>query len=158
MLLFQFLLMFHLSYQVEKRFVHLDYTPTPVKSVSLNQPLNLAIRVVRAGIVAFAQNLSFVVLTAHVAWNLIDLYKFYSLVAILVCPLKLWMPLAGVYLRHKCSRLTAADFERYIETSPARTETHHSLRSTATRTSSSSRDEDRQLLSHTASSSSSKDS
>lgn len=163
MLLFQFLLMFHLSYQVEKRFVHLDYTPTPVSksNVSLSQPLSLAIRVVRASMLALAQNLSFVVLTAHVAWNLIDLYKFYSIVAILVCPLKLWMPLVGVYLRHKCSRLTAADFERYIETSPARTETQqHSLRAARHNNNSSSRrDEDRQLLSQSPiSSTSSKDS
>lgn len=112
MILFQFLLMFHLSYQIENRFIHLEFSKQQNESSTSCSPFGLVKFVI--------DNLSFIVLLLVAAWNLRDIYLFYSWVSILFNPLKLWMPLIAIYLRYKCVHLTAADFERFIDSSKLR--------------------------------------
>lgn len=127
MISFQFFLMFHLSYQIEHRFIHLDFSPniknrltntricTESKSIVL-----IPFRLVKYLVLATLRNISFILLWFSAIWNLKDLFLCYSYIAILICPLKLWMPLVAVYLRHKCANLTVADFDRFIDTSKLR--------------------------------------
>lgn len=129
MIVFQFFLMFHLSYQIEHRFLHLDSNSNNERRCSSSTKTSLAVCLFKKSAMAILRNISFIILLLHAASNLIDIYKFYSWPAILICPLKLWSPLIAIYLRHKCVRLSVGDFERFVIDSPLsqRSRTTHAM-------------------------------
>lgn len=112
--------MFHLSYQIENRFIHLGFNEHHGNSrrISNNLMSQFGIAITIKYLVSLVfRNISFILLLLSAFWNLVDLYYCYSLISVIICPLKLWMPLIAIYLRHKCSNLAYADFERFIDMS-----------------------------------------
>lgn len=103
MIFFQFLLMFHLSYQIEKRFVNMNKEESSIKITNCWKLIT--------------QNFTFIILVLHCLLNIYDFYRSYSFVSAVLCPFKTWLLLIAFYLRHKCSNLSLSDFNKFIDTS-----------------------------------------
>ena len=159
LIFFQCLLMVHLSFQIEKRFMKMSFhedtrlfgpnssssangsqTISPqavdnsVKSVVHNliltcrnlgslscyQLFSAFKYIVCACICLVVDNLAFALLLFVGLFQMYDLYLSYSVLAIVVCPIKTWMLIMAIYLRYKATHLTTNDFNKFIDTSKFR--------------------------------------
>ncbi len=132
MLFFQFLLMFHLSYQIESRFLSIPFSddesnePLVQQSTPSTTIKNQSSKFRFASLLTLtfryiAQNFTFIILVLNALSSILDLYLCYSLVSVILSPLKTWFLLVAFYLRYKCSRLGLGDFNKFIDTTRLKT-------------------------------------
>ncbi len=117
MLFFQLPLIFHLSFQIETRFLTINFQPSEIESsnlsvkASLFNSFKLCIKSLFSSIWA---NFSFAIMVSFCFVQMYDFYLSYSTYALILCPLKTWMLIASIYLRNKCANLNANDFEKFL--------------------------------------------
>lgn len=130
---YQFLLMLHLSYQIERRFLKLTSQDDIINSHQTNAYDSQSSLIHTVGSLSrlkrflyiksyvifhkTIENISFLVLIATSLFQIKDLYLAYSIISVILCPLKTWLLVLAIYLRHKCINLTVNDFEKFIDNS-----------------------------------------
>ena len=130
MVIFQGFLMLHLSYQIECRFLAMPLSDDSNEAFILTQQqkkstmnkfeLSLAY-VLKFSFSYLCENFFFILLVINCISQIYDLYLCYSLVSIILCPLKTWSLVLAFYLRYKCKSLTVNDFYLCIDTSKLKT-------------------------------------
>jgi hypothetical protein len=113
MLFFQLLLIFHLSFQIETRFLTINFHQESETSSNLS-PQNSFKLYIKKFLPSLWANFSFLFLVSFCLLQMYDFYLSYSFYAIIFCPLKTWMLIVSIYLRNKCANLNANDFEKFL--------------------------------------------
>ena len=123
------MLMFHLAYQIEDRFLKLpfkDDSKSNNEHEQLSQSTNPAIEkksklnifsLLYKTLLFIIRNFSFIFLVLNCATSLLDLYYTYSMISVILSPYKAWFLVLAFYLRYKCSRLNSSDFYKFVEKS-----------------------------------------
>lgn len=103
MIFFQFLLMLHLANLIEIRFIKITFHNDDDHKFNI---FNYTF-----------QNSTFIILIILNLLNMYDFYLSYSLISVIICPFKTWLLLYAIYLRYKCTQLSANHFEQFIDSS-----------------------------------------
>jgi hypothetical protein len=129
MFFFQFLLMLHLSYQIESRFLNIPFieddsneplfeqSSSTGNNIKSNTNASLCKRIFRY----ITQNFTFIILVLNAMSSILDLYLCYSLVSVISSPVKTWFLIIAFFLRYKCLRLGQSDFNKFIDISSLKT-------------------------------------
>ena len=119
---FQLFLVLHLACVIEKRLKYFKkfgygqngngFWMNISRNYSQSSPI---LRAIISILEACWDNIYLILLSVFCLRFMYELYCFYSIFALLICPFKTWMYVFALYLHFKCSSLTQSDIERYIE-------------------------------------------
>ncbi len=117
MILFQCMLLLHLSYQLENRLFEVRKNSADNRNRTLlannKTSLNDLIKSLFDLINYLINNMSFIILILNCFSQIWDLYLCYSIISVLICPLKTWSLILALYLRFKCKKLTMNEFRKF---------------------------------------------
>jgi hypothetical protein len=117
------MLMIHLSYLIEQRFLSLPLnedeaeTDEPLVQQQHDNKIHVSklISLPKAILFTIVHNFTFIILIVTSLLSIVDFYHCYSLVAVIISPFKTWSLIAAFYLRYECSRLDLADFSKFLD-------------------------------------------
>lgn len=113
MIFFQLLLIYHLAYQLEKRFLAISLNQNELvnqqeKQRAIFNPKFLIL----ISIKFLFENFTFILLVLVSLIQIREYYLAYSIFAALFCPLKTWSLILAFYLRNKCCNMSLNHFNK----------------------------------------------
>lgn len=123
MVFFQLLLILHLSFKVESRFLSSVPSNQEESESFLSNEGNERRRLRSSESVSlFKKIFNFILANAllawlvfNCAWSMVDLAYCYSLISAIICPLKTWSLFIAIYLHYRAATLSMADLKRFVQ-------------------------------------------